>query len=102
MLFSKKACVGKDIFGGIKRFREKEVLFHEDDISAQKAFTCKGSRIQGKNEYSWREKSFSGQTCKRKKEIVCIVAQVTEMWPFSLLLCIKLFINFYVRDFQED
>ena len=46
------------------------MAFHEDDISAQKAFTRKGSRLQSKDEYQQRKKSFSGQTCKRKKKIV--------------------------------
>lgn len=63
----------------MKRFREKEVLFHEDDISAQEAFPCKGSRFQGQNEYSRRKEGLGGQTCKGKKDIVRIVAQVTAM-----------------------
>ena len=50
--------------------QKKEVLFHENDISAQEAFTRKGSRIQSENEYEGWKKGFSGQTCKGKKSIV--------------------------------
>ncbi len=46
------------------------MLFHENDISAQEAFTRQGSRIQSENEYEGWKKSFSGQTCKGKKSIV--------------------------------
>lgn len=51
---------------------KKEVHFHEDDLSAQKAFSCQSTWFQSKNEYTRREKSFSCKTCKRKKKIVCI------------------------------
>ncbi len=50
--------------------QEKEVRFHENDISAQEAFKSQGSRIQSENEYEGWKKGFSGQTCKRKKSIV--------------------------------
>ena len=53
-----------------QRSEEKEVHFHENDISAQEAFPCKGSRIQSKNEYKGWKKGFSGKTCKRQKSIV--------------------------------
>ena len=51
---------------------EKEVSYHENDISAQEAFPFQGSRLQSQNEYSRRKKSFSSETCKRKKEIIRI------------------------------
>ena len=32
----------------------------------------KRSRIQSKNEYSWRKKSFSSQKIKRKKAVISV------------------------------
>jgi len=51
---------------------EKEVRFHENDISAEKTFPRQGSRIQGEDEYSRRKKGFGGKACKRKKETIRI------------------------------
>ena len=50
----------------------KEVPDNENDISAEETFQSEGSRIQSKNEYSWRKKSFSSQKIKRKKAVISV------------------------------
>ena len=45
---------------------------NENDISAEETFQSEGSRIQSKNEYSWRKKSFSSQKIKRKKAVISV------------------------------
>lgn len=51
MLFSKIQTFEIKIKLPYIKGQEKEVLFHENDISAQKAFARQGSRIQSENEY---------------------------------------------------
>ena len=51
MLFSKIQTFEIKIKLPYIKGQEKEVLFHENDISAQEAFTRQGSRIQSENEY---------------------------------------------------
>ena len=52
--------------------KSKEVPDNENDISAEETFQSEGSRIQSKNEYSWRKKSFSSQKIKRKKAVISV------------------------------
>ena len=53
----------------------KEVEFHEDDISAEKAAEKKGTWIQKENAYQEWKKCSEKQTSQRKKKTDCIAQE---------------------------
>ena len=50
----------------------KEVDINENDIPAKKEIQSKSTRIQSKNEHSWRQKGTGSQKSKRKKTVISI------------------------------
>ncbi len=57
---------------------------YEDDISAKEKTEKQSAWLQGQNEHTGRKESFSGKTCKRKKEIVCIIYRSHYVAFFSM------------------
>lgn len=51
---------------------EREVQFHENDISAEEETAVQSTRLQSENEQRWRKESAGSQKSKRKKEIIRI------------------------------
>lgn len=56
---------------------------YENDISAQKAFSCQGSRFPGKNEYTRRQEGAGGKTRKRKKDFISIGHRNVAFFSFA-------------------